>query len=106
TKSSAEIELIRHKTLQDKKEFLKKVVEEEKLIRAEINSLEERRKLIEDKVSNLSNLEEKYDSKILEIEEISGRNEVDIDTTLLYKEREIENSRNIIKRSKKDLEDI
>lgn len=99
-------ELLRHRSVAEKKSTLKKVVEEEKAIRNSMQVLEDRKRSLEIKVLDLSKVQEKYDSKILEIEEISSRTEEDVDTTLLYKERELENIRNIIKRSKKDLEDI
>ena len=104
--SSAEIELIKHKTMKEKHEQLKKVVDEEKLLREEIGQLEQRCRTLEEKTLDISQIEEKYEGIILEIEEISSRTKEDMDTTLLYKERELEGMRNIIKRSIKDLEDI
>jgi len=104
--SSGESELVKHHSMKNEKERLKKLVEEEKAIKKEIDSLEEKRESIEGKTIDLRKIEERYDSKMLEIEEISSRTEEDVDTTLLYKERELENTRNIIKRGKKDLEDI
>ncbi len=104
--SSSEVELVRHKASRDKREQLRKVLDEEKAVKEEIRELEERRKHIEDRIADVSKIEEKYDSKILEIEEISSRTEEDIDTTLLYKQRELENIINIVKRSKKDQEDM
>lgn len=104
--SHAEIEIIKHKTLKEKKEQLKKVLEEEKNVRKEINELEEKRKNLEGKAMDLSKIEEKYDSKILEIEEISSRTKADTDTSLLFKEREIEKLNLSLKQSRKDLEDV
>ncbi|MBI2632719.1 chromosome segregation protein SMC [Candidatus Pacearchaeota archaeon] len=101
-----ESELIRHKSVAEKQNMLKKVVEDEKSIKNSMHVLDDRKRNLEIKVLDLSKVQEKYDSKILEIEEISSRTEEDVDTTLLYKERELENIRNIIKRSKKDIEDI
>ena len=104
--SGAEIELIRHKTMKDKKDHLKKIVEEEKIIREELRVLEEKRKILEAKNFDSTSIEERYETKMMEIEEISSRTEEDVDTTLLYKEREVENLKNIIKRSTKDSEDV
>ncbi len=103
---SAEDELLKHRTAKDRKEQLKRIVENEKIIKEDLTKLNERIKNLENKTADLSKVQEKYDSKILEIEEISSRTEEDLDTSLLYKEREIENIRNVIKRSKKDLEDV
>lgn len=105
-RSSAEMELVRQKTIHERKEYLKKLVSDEGTVKQEIQALEDRRKNLEAKSADLPKIEEKYDSIILEIEEISSRTEEDIDTALLYKEREMENISNVVKRSKKDLEDI
>ena len=104
--SKDEAELINHKNIAEKKEQLKKIVEEEKVLKFEISDFEDKRKKLEAKSNDLDRIEDQYQNKILEIEEISSRTEEDVDTTLLYKERELENIQNIIKRSKKDLGDI
>ena len=104
--SSAEIEVVNHRSNKEKNEQLKIVLEQEKSLKNELNSLEEKRKFLENKVSLLPSIQEKYDLKILEIEEISSRTSHDINTTLLYKERDVENTKNIIKRSSMDLENI
>ncbi|MEK6933494.1 MAG: chromosome segregation SMC family protein [Nanoarchaeota archaeon] len=104
--NEAEFEYIKQQSIIEKKNNLKKLIEEENIVKKDIHRLEEKSRSSEIKILDFSKVQEKYDSKILEIEEISSRTEVDIDTTLLYKERELENITNIIKRSKKDLEDI
>ncbi|MEM4259423.1 MAG: chromosome segregation SMC family protein [Candidatus Pacearchaeota archaeon] len=104
--SSARFELIKHRTIEEKKLEIKRIVEQERILKEELNILENRKKMLELKADDLSKIEEKYDTKMLEIQEISSRREDDIDTTLLYKEREIEGLKNAIKRSKKDIEDL
>lgn len=104
--SKSEIELENHRQIYEKKEQLKKIVEEEKILADEIKTLEEKRKRLEQKSFGLGKIEERYENKILEIEEISSRTAKDIDTSLLYKERELENVNNIIRRSKGDLVEI
>jgi chromosome segregation protein len=101
-----EDELGNHRHISDKKEQLKKIVEEEKVLDAEILELKKKRENLEGKSSSLEAAEAKYEKMLLDIEEISSRTEKDVDTTLLYKERELENMRNIVKRSEKDLEGI
>ena len=102
----AEIELIGHFNIKEKKERLKKIVDEQNSTREEIKSLENKINSLETKSDNLGQIEEKYERKIMEIEEISSRTEDDVDTTLLYKERELENINNVIKRSKNDIEEL
>ena len=103
---SAEMESMRHRTVKDKNEQIKRVVAQEKSLKEEILQFEQRRSLLENKITALVMIQEKYDAKILEIEEISSRTAEDAETTLLYKERELEGTKNIIKRSSKDLEDV
>ncbi|MDO8564051.1 MAG: chromosome segregation SMC family protein [Nanoarchaeota archaeon] len=104
--SEAERESIRHRAMKDKHEQLKRAVEEDKIIRNELNSLESKRKSFEEKSNDAYSVEERYQNKIMEIEEISARTEEDIDTTILYKQRELENMHSIIKRSSKDIEEL
>jgi chromosome segregation protein len=104
--SSARLEFVKHRTIKERKATIKRIVEQERILKEEIKLFEEKKKGLETRTEDLSKIEEKYDSKILEIQEISSRTEEDIDTTLLYKEREVENLRNAIKRSRKDMEDL
>lgn len=101
-----ERELINFQIVREKKTRLRKAVNEEHELKEQIKKLAERRAEFEKRISELSNIEERYESKILEIEEISSRTEEDIDTTLLYKERELEKTLSIIKRSDEDLGQI
>jgi len=102
----SEGEIAKHGAINDKREQIRKFISQEKILKEEIDALEERRKNLESKSSDLGKVEERYDSKILEIEEISARTEEDVDNTILYKQRELESIKNIIKRSTGDLEDI
>ncbi len=104
--SGAEIEIIKHRNIKEKKEQLKRVVEQEKILKKELEGLDERRKNLEVKSGDIGVIEERYDRKMLEMQEISSRNEDNLDTTIIYKERELENTRNIIKRAKEDFAEI
>lgn len=103
---SIDIELVRHRNLKEKNEQLKNLLNEEQELRKELSKLEQQRASLESKTSDISKVEEKRDSIISEIEEISSRTSEDLDTTLLYKQRELENMRNIVKRSTKDMEEL
>ncbi len=104
--SKSEIELISHKNIHEKKELIKKAVDEENILKAEIIELEDKRKKMEIKANELDKIEDKYHKTMLEIEEVSSRTAEDVDTILLYKERELENMQNIIKKSREDLKEI
>lgn len=103
---SAEIEQTRHRSIVDKQNQLKKLVNDEKVLREEVTSLEEKCRNLELKTADSSAFEIQYDQKISEIEEISSRTKEDTNTTVLYKERDLEQIKNIIKESKKDLVEL
>jgi len=102
----SEKELTTHKNIAEKKESLKKYVDGVAVIRKEIAEFETRRIGLERKSEEIPKIDELYGNKMLEIEEISSRTEEDIDTTLLYKERELEKTKSIVERSKEDLGEI
>ncbi len=104
--SEGEKELGMHISIKEKKEQLKKAVEREQELEKEIKHLEEKRKNLEGREIDAGKIDERYENKMLEIEEISSRTEENVDTSLLYKERDLENIINIVKRSKKDFEDV
>jgi chromosome segregation protein len=104
--SNYEKELNALRNVGEKKALLKKSVDNENLLRKEIDELEKRRGSLEGKGDNLSKIDEKYSNKMLEIEEISSRTMEDVDTTLLYKERELEKTKSIVERGREDLQDI
>lgn len=104
--SSAEIELMRHKSIKEKTEQIKKMHEDEQILKEESSLLESRMKSLENRTNDSSKIEERYDKILLEIEEISSRTSEDLDTSLLYKERELDEVQNVIKHATKDVKDI
>ena len=106
TMSKYEFELMKHRNAKEKQEQLKSIVNEEKILKSELIKLEEKRKTLEVGASDPGRIEEEYHSKILEIEEISSRTDDNIDNTILFKQRELENLDNIIKQSKRGLEEV
>ena len=105
-KGRVELETLNQRSVREKRDLLKKLVEEKGLLKSEVKDLEDRAKKLEERAEDTSKIEDQYERKIHEIEEISSRTEEDLDTTLLYKERDLESSRNVIKRSREDLADL
>ncbi len=103
---NAEREHNSHRLVNEKNGLMKKLIERIGLLKVEVNELENKKKLLENKIEDVTKIEERYSNKVLEIEEISSRTEEDIDTTLLYKEREVEKTRSIIGRGKEDFDTI
>ncbi len=102
----AERELLQLKSLEEKQARIKTLVEEEKQLAQIVKELAQKQLLLENKTLDLSRTEERYASKLFEIEEISSRTEEDRDTVLLYTEQEAEKMENIVKHSKRDLSEI
>jgi chromosome segregation protein len=90
----------------EKQHRIKILVDEEKQLLEELNALNKNRESLESRSSDISYIQEKYDNKLLEIEEISSRTEEDVDTTIIWKSRDLENMRNVVKRSRQDAEEI
>ncbi len=103
---SLEREQVKHNVVMDKQEYLKKLIEEAKTTKTLVQELEAKRDSLDKRSTDSSRIEEQYNTILREIEEISSRTDKDLDTTLLYKQRELERSQEVVKRSKKDLIDI
>lgn len=101
-----ERDLVTLKTISEKSSSIKNAVDYQSTLKKEISELEDRRKSLEAKINSASNVEEKYSDALRQIEEISSRTEKDIDTSLLFKEREMEKIKEAIERNKDDLKDI
>jgi len=104
--SQYESELSKHHSLKEKRGYLKRLLDNQSIIKDEITHLEKRREELERKTAQLPLIEERYTNKISDIEEISSRTEKDIDNTLSYKERELNKTKELIKLNKKDLEEV
>ena len=90
------------KNIEDKKEVMKKLIDDEKQIKLEIQKLEEKHNLLSNKINHKDTIEEKYNKLFFEMQELSSRTDENLDTTILYKEREIENVKNVLKSIDKD----
>ncbi|MCH7568823.1 MAG: chromosome segregation protein SMC [Nanoarchaeota archaeon] len=102
----SEKELVNHRLIQEKQDYVKKLFMQESFLKKETEELQTKRENIEKRTLDSAIIEEQYNSKLREIEEISSRTEEDLDTTLLYKERDLERIKEVIKLSKKDLEEV
>jgi len=101
-----ERDLITLKTISEKSNAIKDALNYQNILKKEIDELDKRKNSLETKISSVSNIEEKYSNALRQIEEISSRTEKDIDTSLLFKERELEKIKEAIERNREDLGDI
>lgn len=104
--SEKQFELVKIKTIEEKKSQIKRIVDDENSLKKEINVLEERKKSIERKIQEKDIIEQKYQKLFFEMQEISSRTDENLDTTILYKEREVENMQNVVKTIFKDKKEI
>jgi len=103
---NCERELGAHKNISEKKELLKLAVNHEAVLKKEVSEFNSNLAGLVRKSEEISKIDERYENKLHEIEEISSRTEEDIDTTLLYRERELEKTRSIVERGEEDLGEI
>lgn len=103
---SCEKELHTHASLTEKQNQIKSATSYSSTLKTELADLEKKRVSLENKGSNLSEIEVRYKDALLEIEEVSSRTEQNIDDTLMFKERDLEKIRNIIESTKEDLNEI
>ena len=99
-------EQIKLNNIEEKKVQMKKLMDEENELKKELSSLDEKRKSLEKSLHEREAIEEKYDKLFFEMQEISSRTDESLDTTILYKERELESIKNVIKNIIKDKKEI
>ncbi len=106
TLSEKESELYKLNSIQDKKSQMKKLMDTEKQIDSELNQLQNKKLSLEKAVQERESVEDKHSKLFFEMQELSSMTDENLDTTILYKEREIENSQNVIRNIIKDQKEI
>jgi len=111
--SKREYDLIKISNINDKKEQIKLLQEKIEIIKKEISEDEKEGNFLENKFNEISNIEQRYESARIDIQEISSRNKETIDSEMSFKIRELERLKIQIKQFgrdkdnfKEDLEDI
>jgi len=89
-------------SINEKKNLMRVLVEDDKKIKEEINKLNERYNKISSKLANKDSIEEKYNKLFFEMQELSARTDENLDASILYKERDIENTKAVLKSIDKD----
>ena len=102
TLTKKQSEILKLNQIEEKREQMKKVMENENTLKKEIKDLKLKRDNLEEGLNKINNIEERYDKLFFEMQEISSRTDENLDTNILYKEREIENINNVIKNINKD----
>jgi len=104
--SKREADLVKLSTLEDKSSQIKSLQEKIDKTRAEVNELLRIQKSLESKFDENSNIEQKYETLRVEVQEISLRTEETLDSEVSFKQRELERSKIALKQLVRDAEDF
>jgi chromosome segregation protein len=104
--SKREGDLIKLSGLEEKKHAIKNIQEKLDNLRGEILELDGIRKKLEKNFENYSNIEQKYEIAMVEVQEISLRNEENIGSEISFKKRELERAKISLKQLARDENDL
>lgn len=104
TKKQNELTILNN--MEEKKETIKRLIQHEGEIKQEIETLKAKTEGAEKKLANRNSIEERYNKLFFELQELSSMTDENLDTTILYKEREIESIANIVRGITKDKEQL
>ena len=101
-----EADSVKHIGIDEKKEQIKVLYKKIKGSEEEIEVLGRKKKNLEKRFDENSNIEQKYESMKMAVQEVSLRSEENINTEILFKKRELERSRISIKQFAREEEII
>jgi chromosome segregation protein len=104
--SKRESDLIKLSNINSKKEQMKALKEKISSIEAEIAVMDKRRKVLEQDFDENSNIEQKYETTRIEVQEISLRTEENVNSEISFKQREVERARISLKQALRNEEDL
>ena len=104
--SKRESDMIKTLSINEKKQQIKSMHEKIEKIKQEISGFEKRKKLLEEKFDENFNIEQKYETVRVEVQEISMRSEETINSEMSFTQREIERAKIFLKQLSRDEQDI
>ena len=104
--SKRESDLIKISNINGKKEQIRNLQKRIEKIKSEILELSKRKKILQKNFDENSGIEQKYETLRVEVQEISLRNEENIDSEILFKKREFERSKIYLKQLLRNEEDL
>ena len=104
--SKGNSDLIKLSNINEKQNQVKSVQEKIDYIKGEISELIKREKNLESNFDNNSNIEQKYETLKIEVQEISMRNQENVDSEISFKQRELERSKVALKQFMREEEDL
>jgi chromosome segregation protein len=104
--SKGNSDLINLSNIHEKQLQIKSLQEKIDYIKGEISELEKREKNLEKTFDENSNIEQKYETLRIEVQEISMRNQENVDSEVSFKRRELERSKISLKQLSREEEDL
>ncbi len=99
-------DLMKLSTINDKQTQIKTLQEKIDYLKGEISELLKREKTIETNFDENSNVEQKYETMKVEVQEISIRSQENLDSEMSFKQRELERSKISLKQLIREEEDL
>ena len=104
--SKRESDLMKISNINDKKQQIKEIQERIQKTRQEFEELEKIKKKLERTFEEHQNIEQKYETARIEVQEISLRNDEDVDSEISFKQREVDRSKISLKQLLREQEDV
>jgi len=104
--SKRNFDLIKLSNIHEKQLQIKSLQEKIDSLKGELSELEKREKNLEKIFDENSNIEQKYETLKIEVQEISLRSEENVDSEISFKKRELERSKISLKQLSRDGEDL
>ena len=98
--------LIKLANINEKQNHIKNIQEKIDYLKGELSELAKREKSLESSFDENSNIEQKYETLRIEVQEISIRNNENVDSEISFKQRELERSRISLKQLMREEEDL
>jgi chromosome segregation protein len=104
--SKRESDLMKISNINDKKQQIKEIQEKIQKTKQELTELSKIKSRLEKSFENNQNIEQKYETSRIEVQEISLRNDEDVDSEISFKQRELERSKISLKQLIREEEDL
>jgi chromosome segregation protein len=104
--SQRESDIIKLSNVNSKKQQIKTLQENIDSIKSELEALEKRKKSLEGSFDESSNIEQKYETARIEVQEISLRTKENVNSEIAFKQRELERSKIALKQLLREQEDL
>jgi len=99
-------DLIKLSNIHEKQLQIKSLQEKIDSLKGELSEFEKREKALEKTFDENSNIEQKYETLKVDMQEISLRNEENVDSEISFKKRELERAKISLKQMSRDEEDL